>query len=283
MANAEEKTSIVILTGGELRHTYFRIGMAMQPGVRVLASFCEGAEKSLTAQYTNSGNYDEDIRASHIAGRLQTETDFFASAVKWSADKSNPVSINKGDINSPQIVKSIIGSDPDLLICYGSSLIRSELLDVFSGRFINAHLGLSPYYRGSGTNFWCLVNGEPECFGATFMYIDAGIDTGKIIHQIRGHMNPFDTPHQIGARLIKDMTEVYGRLVKQFKSLENMPKLREPESSRLYKEKDFSDAAVRQLHENFSDGMIPRYLSERPKRDKLFPVISNPALSRDQA
>ncbi len=89
MANAEEKTSIVILTGGELRHTYFRIGMAMQPGVRVLASFCEGAEKSLTAQYTNSGNYDEDIRASHIAGRLQTETDFFASAVKWSADKSS--------------------------------------------------------------------------------------------------------------------------------------------------------------------------------------------------
>ena len=39
--------------------------------------------------------------------------------------------------------------------------------------------------------------------GATFMYIDAGIDTGEIIHQIRADIVIGDSPHSIGNRLIK--------------------------------------------------------------------------------
>jgi len=46
-------------------------------------------------------------------------------------------------------------------------------------------LGLSPYYLGSGTNYWPLVNEKPEFVVATFMHIDTDIDTEEIIHQIR--------------------------------------------------------------------------------------------------
>ena len=54
---------------------------------------------------------------------------------------------------------------------------------MFSRKFLNVHLGLSPYYRGSGTNVWPLINTEPDMVGAT-LCIDAGIDNGEIIHQI---------------------------------------------------------------------------------------------------
>src|SRR5690606_10372264 len=103
------------------------------------------------------------------------------------------------------------------------SLIREPLLSAFQGRFLNVHLGLSPYYRGSGTNFWPLVNGEPEFVGATFMHIDAGVDTGEVIHQIRARIFPGDTPHQIGNRLIADMARVYAALIRDFDRLERMP------------------------------------------------------------
>ena len=109
---------------------------------------------------------------------------------------------------------------PDLLVCYGSSLIKSDLLRKFEGRFLNVHLGLSPYYRGSGTNVWPLINIEPDMVGATFMYIDAGIDTGKIIHQIRADVYLGDSPHTIGNRLIRKMTSTYAEIVCNFNDLE---------------------------------------------------------------
>ena len=37
---------------------------------------------------------------------------------------------------------------------------------------INVHLGLSPYYKGSATNFWPFVNNELQFLGVTFMVTD---------------------------------------------------------------------------------------------------------------
>ena len=64
----------------------------------------------------------------------------------------------------------------DVVLVFGTGILREALLSAFPGRLINIHLGLSPYYRGAGTNFWPLVNGEPELqlaalpFGAEFQH-----------------------------------------------------------------------------------------------------------------
>ena len=86
-------------------------------------------------------------------------------------DSSNAVKIRKGEINDEQVVRQIKDLNPDLLVCYGSSLITSDLLEIYNKRFLNVHLGLSPSYRGSGTNAWLLINNEPHMVGATFMYM----------------------------------------------------------------------------------------------------------------
>lgn len=48
-------------------------------------------------------------------------------------DQSNPKSIEKGAINDEVVVKEIVAMNPDLLVCYDSSLIKSELLRKFEG------------------------------------------------------------------------------------------------------------------------------------------------------
>lgn len=176
-------TKIIILTGAELRHSYVRRYIALDPQIEVLSTYCEGVEKSIQAMVEQESN--NDLRLKHLTARQQSEVDFFAAFVDNSADNSHPVFIPKGEINTSEIVQKIISAQPDLIIAYGCSLIKEPLLSAFKGRFLNVHLGLSPYYRGSGTNYWPLVNGELEFVGATFMHIDAGIDTGNIIHQIR--------------------------------------------------------------------------------------------------
>jgi methionyl-tRNA formyltransferase len=249
---------VVILTGSETRHDYFRKKLATDNRITVLASFCEGTEKSLEQRVRKDKN-SSPLELKHVQARLQAETDFFADYISNVDDKSYPIFISKGAINSAEIVKKIIELAPDLLICYGSSLIKSELIDLFPNRFINVHLGLSPYYRGSGTNVWPLVNGEPDMVGATFMYIDAGIDTGEIIHQVRADIFIGDTPHSIGNRLIRKMTSTYAEIIVNFPNLERQP---QPESEgKLYLQRDFGDISCRRLYENFKQGMIEDYLN----------------------
>ena len=211
-------TKLIILTGSELRHDFIRTYIASSPDVEVITSYCEGAERSLKA-LTEEKTEHNDARLRHLSAREQSERDFFQLYIDMTTDRSNPVYIAKGAINDDRYVREIIKRQPDLVIAYGCSIITEKLLSAFSGRFINVHLGLSPYYRGSGTNFWPLVNAEPEFIGATFIHIDAGIDTGEIIHQIRPHIEVGDTPVQIGNRLIVAIAEEYLSIVNCFDGL----------------------------------------------------------------
>jgi len=264
---------IVILTGNEMRHTYFRFILSNNDRFEVLASFCEGVEKSLESR-TFSNIESSVLEKQHVLSRKQSEKDFFGAAVSNLIDNSNPVNINKGDINNSKIVEKIKHLNPDLLVCYGSSLIKSELLTEFEGRFLNVHLGLSPYYRGSGTNVWPLINKEPWMVGATFMYIDSGIDTGRIIHQIQATISLGDSPHTIGNRLIIKMTKIYSELVVNFDNLSNEV---QPEAQgKLYKQADFDSTACRVLYENFNNGMIEGYINNH--EPKIY-LVKNKTIS----
>lgn len=275
-----QTTGVVILTGSELRHRFFRKAVACAPGIEVLASYCETPEGGLKDLVSQSTPDDSPMRR-HLWERDVVEDDFFGAFDRLVPDRSNPVTIARGALNTDQEhQESIMGHDPAVLVCYGTSIIKEPLLSAFEGRFLNIHLGLSPYYRGSGTNFWPLVNREPEYVGVTFMHIDAGVDTGEIIHQMRATIHPGDGPHQIGNRLIRDMVFECARLIRTFDQLERMPQPSPPEKPRYYRKSDFTDNSVATLRDNFSRGMISTYLADASQRRARVPIIRNPALER---
>jgi len=268
---------IVILTSSELRHTFFRQYIALSKEIQVVNSYCEGQEKNLSV-IVEKDDATKYIRLKHLSARARSEEDFFRLFVESTDDQSNPVYLSKGEINTTKYIQLIIDSKPDLLVAYGCSIIKEPLLSAFKGRFLNVHLGLSPYYRGSGTNFWPLVNGEPEYVGATFMHVDAGIDTGEIIHQVRAKYSWGDTPSQVGNRLIVEMSRVYRNIIVNFEHLEKMSQLPVPSSEKVYKQKDYSEESVTNLYENFERGLIERYLKEETDRCSKVNILTNPAL-----
>ncbi len=259
---------IVILTGSETRHLYFRKKLASDKRIKVLASYCESDEKSLANRMSQNAQTSR-LEIQHVESRKQSEIDFFSDYIGSCEDESNPKLIKKGAINDKAFVNEIVAMNPDLLVCYGSSLIKSDLLTKFEKKFLNVHLGLSPYYRGSGTNVWPLINLEPDMVGATFMYIDAGIDTGKIIHQIRADVFLGDNPHTIGNRLIRKMTSTYAEIICSFGNLESE---KQPLcEGKIYYQKDFTTEACKKLYLNFAQGMIENYLNS----SKQLPYIVN--------
>lgn len=270
---------IVILTGSELRHIFFRKFIGLSKNVEIINTYCEGTERSLRAKVerNEAGN---DLRLTHLSAREQSEKDFFSAFVENTVDSSNPVFLPKGEINASKYTEAIINSKPDILISYGCSIIKEPLLSAFKGRFINVHLGLSPYYRGSGTNYWPLVNNEPEYVGATFMHIDAGIDTGEVIHQIRARYSWGDTPSQIGNRLICEMAHAYLLIIENFEKLGRMPQLQKQFNEKVYKDCDYTEESVATLYSNFRNGLVERYLSEEKTRCDKVPIIVNPAVEQ---
>ena len=269
---------IVILTGSEVRHTFMRKAIGLADGVTVLRTYCEGTENGLLDIVRKDGA-DSSARKAHLHTRHVAETDFFGAFVSLTSDLSAPLHLPRGTINDPVRTEEINNLAPDLLVAYGCSLIRDPLLSAFSGRFLNVHLGLSPYFRGSGTNFWPLVRGHPEYVGATFMHLDAGIDTGEIIHQIRARVEPGDNPHQIGNRLIRDVALVYPEIIRKFHDLPQPPPIPEPLEQHVCRKRDFDEASVSDLYDAFDAGLVDRYVAEREKRCEAVPIATNPAIA----
>lgn len=264
--------NVVILTGAELRHTYFRKHLALRENIRVLGSFCEGTEHSLRNRIW--GKESTDLERYHVKAREQSEISFFEKFCQKTEDCSHPFFLPKGRINDSEIVQKIIDLKPDLLVCFGASLINSSLLQEFSGRFLNVHLGLSPYYRGSGTNVWPLINNDFDLVGATFMHLDEGIDTGKVIHQIRANLVANDTPHSIGNGIIMRMTECYGDIILNFEGLQ--PTSQIVAEGQLYNNSDFDSNACAALYQNLPK-RIKNYIFNKDNL-RLRPIVNNLAI-----
>ena len=110
------------------------------------------------------------------------------------------------------------------------------------------------------------------------MHLDAGIDTGKIIHQLRARVFPGDTPHQIGNRLIADAARVYRWLIERFDELVEVVALPAPAQTRYYRRNDVTLAATRKLYDNFSGGLVDAYLRDYDRRVARVPIVANAAL-----
>lgn len=264
---------VVILTGSELRHQYFYNSMINDTRFEVIAVFSEGDELSLMNRTLNKEHSALEIE--HAKLRAETEEAYFKDFVMSCPDSALVSSIKKGEINSDEVFNSLKLINPDLLICYGSSIVDARVVRYFKNKFLNVHLGLSPYYRGSGTNVWPIINNELDMIGATFMFIDEGIDTGKIIHQIRADINIDDNVHTIGNRLIIQMTRVYAEIIDKFDLLTEQP---QPKSDgRLYLRKHFDAASCELLYRKFEQGIVKEYLSS--SRTNLPYIVSNNGLS----
>lgn len=51
---------------------------------------------------------------------------------------------------------------------------------------LNYHAGITPKYRGMNGGYWSLATGDAENFGAKVHLVDAGVDTGGVLRQVRG-------------------------------------------------------------------------------------------------
>ena len=261
---------IVFLTGNELRH-FFIHNYLIKSKINLLKTYSEKSDKDIKIRLGNDYEKSEILKK-HFKLRKESERQYFKSIKKKNLKKVKFV--KKGEINSDKIFKELIKLKPDLIVSFGCSLIKSNIIKKFKKKIINIHLGLSPYYRGSGTNIWSLINKEPYLFGVTFMIIDNGVDTGKILQQYRAKVFKNDSPHDIGNRLIYDIPMYLEKIILKYNdkiSYKNIKII--TKSQKYYTTKNFTEKMCKKLYFNFNDNLIKKYLKNYKKKLNKFPIV----------
>lgn len=258
---------VVLLTSSELRHKYV---------ASVLAESLDLAGVVVETKRPKPGiaqaESDEDLALlkRHFAARDTAEAKYFAGAEYPDADV---LRIDTGQVNDDETVTWIAAKRPDYVLLYGTGIVREPILGPWDGRVINMHLGLSPYYKGAGTNLWPLCNGEPECVGVTVHVAVPAVDAGPILVQGRPRaLAPDDDAHDIGCKAILAGADLYARATVAFASGGILP-VEQHSGGRVYRARDFDAGALRQLERNLAAGMVPDYLADALARNARCPIV----------
>lgn len=160
-------------------------------------------------------------------------------------------------INDSALVALAETLQPDIIAVFGTSLIKSELLQKGRLGVVNLHGGLSPEYRGADCTFWALYNGEPEKVGCTLHYIDPGIDTGKLIAYICPAVETGDDELTLFWRAVSDSAEVYAEFLQRTASGERFG-VTQAHKGTLYQVRDRLLRHERALARRMASGAVIR-------------------------
>lgn len=84
-------------------------------------------------------------------------------------------------VNDEACKQLLLQLQPDIVLVNGTRIISKKILQCTTAIFINMHVGITPWYRGSHGGYWALYNNDVENFGTTIHLVDMGVDTGAVL------------------------------------------------------------------------------------------------------
>jgi len=264
----ETNHRIVLLTGNQLRHRY--VAAQIAANLQLVGVLQEGTAE-LVAKPEELSRDDRDVVDKHFSQRDAAERNLLGEEIPLPAVPVRQV--EHGGSNTTPVFDWVQSLKPDFVVLYGTSIIKDPLLSAYDGRMINIHLGLSPYYRGTGTNFWPLVDCCPECVGATIHLAVLKVDAGAILRQVRPDVQAGDGAHALGTKTIMAAVNALPSVIERFAVGELEPQTQDLSTGKVFRRKDFNADAVRTLWDNLSTGMIGEFLSDRIARLAKYPIV----------
>jgi folate-dependent phosphoribosylglycinamide formyltransferase PurN len=257
------QNSVLLITADQRRHRFVAGELARAGLLGAIVSEEKAAAASGDPQAS-------PVIACHLEQRDRAEAELLSGGEQFPDVER--LAVHAGEVNGAAVWAWLEQRDPEWVVLYGTGVIRDPLLSRFAGRMINLHLGLSPYYRGAATNFWPLVNGEPECVGATLHLVAPKVDAGPVLAQVRPEMSAADGAHEIGTKALMAGARLLPAVVRGYAAGHLSGGAQDLSIGRVYRMRDFHAGAVEQLWRNLAAGMVPEYLADRKRRTASYPI-----------
>jgi hypothetical protein len=250
-----ERVGWALLTSNEVRHRYVANVLSASPAIRAVVA--EPKKRNPADRYDNE--IDRALLQTYFERRSRSEETLLAAGAQWDLRAGQAlIEVASGALNDPAIPRRLRGLGVERCLVFGTSWLREPWLEAFGGKMVNLHLGLSPYFRGAGTNFWALYQGQPELFGATVQEIDAGIDSGPILFHVRPDAARDDDAHSFGNKTIAKAARALLEALPTLPDLEPLVQWDIP-GAREYKMKDFDAASLRVMLARLDAGLLREY------------------------
>ena len=120
----------------------------------------------------------------------RSRSTLIAPPVKVAAESEELLVLQPEKPTDPAFLEQLRDLKPDIgvVVAYGH-ILKPELLALPPRGMVNVHPSLLPGLRGAAPVEWAIIRGH-ETTGVTIMQLDAGMDSGPVLHQI---------PHRIGS------------------------------------------------------------------------------------
>lgn len=262
--------SVVILTSRGPRHSFFAHELAKRfpiAGIGIDDRY-HLADRLWTFLKLNAFNPIRMIRSSLLKRTLKTseerdrriEKQFFpVERSEWP--KGIPVR-KSPDPNGEEMVEWVRALRPDVLVVFGTRMIREPMLSLARLGALNLHTGLSPHYRGGQCTFWCLYEGDLEHVGVTVHHLTSRIDGGDIVYTARPEVEPGDTVRSLECKLVQLGTE---RMIQAVRELVEgkAPRIPQREKGKLFLSRMFTLEKRLELEKKLEAGWVATLLERR--------------------
>ena len=93
-------------------------------------------------------------------------------------------------------------------------ILSQSFIKKFNGKIINIHPSLLPKYKGLNTHERVIKNKE-KFSGCTVHYVNAKLDSGKIILQKKVKISKMDTAKTLKKKILKEEHKLFPQAIKK--------------------------------------------------------------------
>jgi len=166
---------ILILSTQTKHHTYFINKIAELHDICGIIY----ERKVLKKDYTTGPFYD------HLADKFEDK--FFEddentteNTYEISEDLQKKV-VEVHSVNNKHLQKYIESMNPDLIITFGTGIVKPYIFNASKWGTINIHRGQIDKYRGLDSDLWAIKNEDFDNIGVAIHYVDEDLDTGDVL------------------------------------------------------------------------------------------------------
>ena len=200
----------------------------------------------------------------HFTNREQAEAKYFGEQPFPECDIHK---VDHSALNSEESISFLRSVNPDLVLVFGSGMVRDPLFSALPAHAVNLHLGLSPRYRGAATLFWPFYFLEPAFAGSTFHYIVHEPDAGEIIHQSVPQLDAKDQIHDVACKTVIQSAEDALTLLRLFDKKGGWVTRKQKSTGKNFLARDFMPQHLRMIYNVYQDDIVAQYLAGRmPQR-----------------
>lgn len=197
------------------------------------------------------------VMQDYFARVTRAEAEVFGTA-RFLPKNVRSLPVKMGDVSL--IDASILGDAlrADAIVVFGASYIKGALCSRLVARgAVNIHMGTSPYYRGSSTNFWAMYDRRLQFVGATVHLLSRGLDSGPMLYHALPEAAAVD-PFVFGMRAVKAAHASLARHLAD-RTLRELSPVAQDRSRELRYTRN----------EHFTDDVAAEYLARLPGPDEI--------------